>query len=466
MKQYDVVVIGAGTGGQTAAYDLGAAGLDVALVDDAGRLGGTCALAGCQPKKWFYEAAEIVAKSRHLRGIGIRVPAEADWAAVWRQKQDFVNTVPDDTRSDLHAAGIAFFHGTAFFLDAHTLRVEDHVLEAPHVVIATGAVPAAMPIAGAEFMATSTQFLERETLPPRILFVGGGFVSFEFAHAAARIGPERRRIRILEAAPRPLRMFDRDMVDLLCKASADDGIEILTDVRIARIRRCDNAYQVLTEEGRVYSADLVVHGASRVPRVEGLRLDDIGVAHTARGIKVTHEMRTTAAHIFAVGDCADTIALARVADYEAHVAARNILAARRQGAPVTVGDRSVPSLLFTYPQCAMVGDTEEMLREKGVSHTRSMSTALSWPTYRRVGMRHAGYKILMGDDQKILGAHVVSDNAGGLVDLFRQAIDGGMTVPGLFRESIMTPYPTRQSDLIYMLRPFLGQESLPEALWA
>jgi glutathione reductase (NADPH) len=209
MQTYDVIVIGSGTGGQTAAYDLKDVGLNVALVENSERPGGTCALAGCQPKKWFYEVAEVIAKSRHLETRGITTAAAGDWHAVWEQKQMFTEKIPEDAINGLYKAGIDFLEGTAAFKDINTLDVGGQSFGADFFVVATGAKPQAMPIKGAEHLVTSTAFLERGSLPRRIVFIGGGFISFEFAHFAARIGPEDRSITILEVNDRPLHIFDR-----------------------------------------------------------------------------------------------------------------------------------------------------------------------------------------------------------------------------------------------------------------
>lgn len=456
MKHYDVIVIGSGASGQTAAYDLNRQGLNVALVECDDEPGGTCALAGCQAKKWFYETAEVIAKSKHLEKKGIITPAVGDWHSVWKQKKAFTDKVPKSTVDGLTAAGITFLKGTAKFTDANHIDVAAQQYGADYFVIAAGGKPISLPINGAEKMADSKAFMARESLPRRIVFIGGGFISLEFAHFAARIGPEEREIVILEVADRVLGPFDKDMVDLIVQASNEDGIKIQTNTQVSGIEKKGGAFEVKTGSGRTLEADLVVNGAGRVPQLEALQLENAGVKSTRKGIEVNSRMQTSAAHIFAVGDCAATIALARVADFEAHVAARNILAEKGKGARFTVDYTSVPSVLFTYPQYGMVGETEEALQNKGVSYKKSTDKDLQWPTYRRVGIEHAGYKILISEDGLILGAHVVSDNPAGLINTFTQAMRNGITVEDIYWSNIMSPYPSRESDIIYMLSPLLG----------
>lgn len=312
-----------------------------------------------------------------------------------------------------------------------------------------------LPIDGSDHMITSDVFLELDRLPERILFIGGGFISFEFAHFAARLGTEKSRIVILEAADRPLGPFDADMVDLLIAASTEEGMSIRTGVRVTSIAPHDAGYRVHTRSGDTFDTDLIVHGAGRVPDIQALNLEAAGIRFTAKGITVDEAMNTSHPRVFAVGDCAATPQLARVADHEAHVAATNILARRGLGRPSVMDYRTVATLLFTYPQYGMVGTTESALQEQATPYRSSFAKNLKWPTYTRLGLKHAAYKILVGADNGILGAHILSDNASGLINVLKLAMDNGIQADRLYRQNIMSPYPSRESDLIYMLAPFL-----------
>jgi glutathione reductase (NADPH) len=341
------------------------------------------------------------------------------------------------------------------FTDAGHIDVVGQPYGADYFVIATGSKPMPLPIKGAEYTLDSKAFMALENLPRRIVFIGGGFISFEFAHFAARIGPEERQITILEVADRVLGPFDKDMVDLIIQASIDEGMDIQTGTQITAIEKKENVFLVRTGSGQTMEADLVVNGAGRVPELEVLQLENAGVKSTRRGIEVNSRMQTSVAHIFAVGDCAATIALARIADFEAHVAAKNILADKEKSPAATVNYASVPSVIFTYPQYGMVGQTEEALQKKGIAYRKSTDKGLQWPTYRRVGIEHAGYKILISEDGRILGAHVISDNPAGLINTFTQAMRSGITVDEIHWNNIMSPYPSRESDIIYMLSPLI-----------
>ena len=455
MDAYDVIIVGSGTSGQTAAFDLNEKGVKVAVVEKSDRPGGTCALSGCQPKKWFYEAAEAIAKARHLEGKGIVAAPEGSWAQVLEQKQQFTDSIPEGTIENLQEAGIDFVAGTATFTDEKTLSVNGKRLQAKFFVLATGAQPMHLPIAGIEHVITSDDFLDLDRLPPSIVFIGGGFISFEFAHFAARLGSKTQRAVILEVSDRPLGPFDAEMVELLVLASQAAGIDVRTGVDIEIIEKHGQGFLVRTARGDSFETDLVVHGAGRVPNLDKLNLNAAGIEYSERGIAVDHTMRTSNRHIFAVGDCAATIQLARVADNEAHVAADNILAQLGRGREVQMDYRAVPAILFTYPQYGMVGQTEAELKQAGHTYRKSFAKNISWPTYKRVGLKSAAYKILTGANNQILGAHILSDHASGMLNTIKQAMLNETTVEELYRQTIVSPYPTRESDLSYMLKPLL-----------
>ena len=460
MDAHDVVIVGAGTAGQTAAFFLKEKGLTVAVVEKSDRPGGVCALAGCQAKKWFYEAAETIARSRHLLGKGMQTAAEGNWSQIVNQKRQFTEKVPHSTIKSLEKEGIAFIRGTAAFQDANTLVVSGKPIAARYVILATGARPMPLPFDGAGHMITSSQFLELDDLPGAIAFIGGGFISFEFAHFAARLGDPGRKTVILEVSDRPLGSFDSEMVTLLKDASAAEGIRVHCQVEITAIEKIghpESRYLIRTAGGETFTADLVVHGAGRVPDLEDLGLDAARINYSRQGITVDETMRTTNSRVFAVGDCAATIQLARVADQEALVAASHILKdmGRGQGQQLLMDYQAVPAVLFTCPQLAVIGKTEDALKKQGQIYRKSFASNLTWPTYRRVGMEHAAYKILVDDHNRILGAHFLSDNGTGLVSIVRQAMLHQTPADELYRQTLVSPYPSRESDLSYMLKPLL-----------
>jgi glutathione reductase (NADPH) len=455
MKELDVLIIGAGTAGQTAAFDLVAEGYHVAVVEKSAKPGGVCALYGCQAKKWFYEVTEIVARSRHLQGLGITALPTVSWPAILQAKNSFTTEIPASTVANLKGNGVEYLEGEAVFADSDTVMISEIAYKPRFTIIATGATPMPLPIEGRELLATSNDFLDLDQLPKRITFIGGGFISFEFAHFAARLGVDPGEVNILEVMDRPLGPFDADMVEELVKATRAEGIQVHTGISIQSIARAASGFVVHLASGQTIETDLVVHGAGRVADVDGLNLEAAGITYNRRGIEVDGHMTTSNPRVFAVGDSAATLQLARVADQEAHTAAAAIIGRDNEEQSPTIDYSAAPAMLFTYPMLGLVGKTEDELIKEGTKYWKSFAKELSWPTYRRVGMKHAAYKILVDGDSKILGAHVLADNATGLINTFKQAMLDGTTVAELHKANIMSPYPSRESDIIYMLEPLL-----------
>ena len=455
MDKYDIIVIGSGTAGQSAAHELAAEGYGVALIEKSDEPGGVCALRGCQAKKWYYEVMETVARSRHLMNLGITSLPEFDWQQILQEKNRFTAKIPESTVKGLRGSGVTFIEGEAIFLDGHSLQVGDQHITFKYCIIATGAKPVELSIEGHEYIATSKDFLDLKVLPPRIVFIGGGFVSFEFAHFAARLGGKPGEINIVEANHRPLKPFDADMVAQLVEASRAEGIEIHTEVDTSSVRKENSGYQVIFESGDRLETDLVVNGAGRMPDIDALNLEAAGVEKEKNGIVVDNSMKTSQPHIYAIGDCAATVKLARVADMEAKIAVSAILADEERHDLSAMDYGTVPAVLFTYPQLGMVGKTEEQLQEENIKYWKSYDTQLSMPTYRRLGMKYAAYKILVDENDLILGAHFLSDNATGMVNTFKQAMIDNIPIGKLRDDNVMSPYPSRESDILYMLDPLL-----------
>ncbi len=215
-KKFDLIVIGTGAGGSTVAHKCRKEGWDVAIIDSR-PFGGTCALRGCDPKKVLVGAADLIDWTRRMEGKGISSKStEIAWQELMRFKRTFTEPVPENREKGYAKAGIRAFHGRTGFIDQTTVRVGDNTLTARFVHIAAGAKPAALGIPGEEHLTTSDQFLEMEQLPKRIIFVGGGYIAFEFAHIAARASA---KVQILHRGARPLEGFDPDLVNSLVQAT-------------------------------------------------------------------------------------------------------------------------------------------------------------------------------------------------------------------------------------------------------
>jgi glutathione reductase (NADPH) len=447
-KTFDLVVIGTGDGGTSAALVCAKAGWKVATVDSR-PYGGTCALRGSDVKKVLYGAAEAEDWMRRMKGKGIEGEVRVSWPDLMAFKKTFVESFPDYLEKEFGEAGIETLHGKAKFVSEDGVRVGADILKAEHILVAPGSIPVPLRMEGAEFVVDSEAFMEMEDLPKRIVFIGGGYVSFEFAHIASRAGSE---VHIVEVAERPLKGLDEDMVDELVRLSEDMGMRILTGTEIIRIVKKGGEYLVtIRHEGKEsdMEADLLVHGAGRVPDLEGLDLDAANVERDGPGIRVNEYLQSTSnPRVYAAGDAAShkRIMLAAQASVESHIAASNMM----KGNHSVPDFRVLPRVLFTIPKIASVGLTEAEARQAGYEFETSVIDTTSWYTYRRTNERTASVKILVDKKEgTILGAHALSNEADELINQFALAMQFRLKTEDIKKTSF--GYPSTASDMVYMI---------------
>lgn len=450
MRQtFDLIVIGTGAAGATVAFKCRSAGWKVAIIDSR-PFGGTCALRGCDPKKVFVGVAELRDWSHRMSGKGISLNGpEIDWPALIRFKRSFTDPVPENRENGFSKAGISSFYGRARFLDRNTLQIGDDILTARHVVIAAGAMPAHLDIPGEQYLKTSEQFLELEQLPAHILFVGGGYISFEFAHIAAQAGA---RVQILHRSARPLQSFDPDLVDELVSASRDSGIDIQLNTAVKALEQSGNHFIVTTAlDGaeQKFETNMVVHGAGRVPEIDDLDLATAGIERDHKGIVVNEYLQSPSnPSVYAAGDAASTagMPLTPVASMEGHVVARNLLDGN-QRKPNYLG---IPTVVFTTPPLASVGLLEQDATRNGLKFRVNSKDTKSWYSSRRIGIKRSGFKVLIEEDsERILGAHLFGPKAEEIINLFALAIRSELRATDL--RHMIYAYPTNSSDIPYML---------------
>ncbi len=238
-RTYDLIVIGAGMAGVAAANKCAAQGWRVAIVDSL-PYGGTCALRGCDPKKILRRGAEIIDSARLMRGKGIEdTGLTINWPDLMKHKHGFTDPVPQNMENGLAGNGVDTLHGHARFVGAHQIEIDGTPYDADRFLIATGARPRPLDFPGHEHLIDSTDFLDLAAIPARILFVGGGFISFEFAHIAARAGSTAV---IVDRGERPLKSFDPDLVELLVDRGQEVGVDLRRNTTIAAVERGDGGY--------------------------------------------------------------------------------------------------------------------------------------------------------------------------------------------------------------------------------
>ena len=376
-RKFDLVVIGTGAAGSTAAYKCRKAGWNVAIID-ARPFGGTCALRGCDPKKVLVGAAELTNWISRMEGRGVSAQApRIDWSSLMRFKKTFTEPVPDKMEKGYAKAGISTFRGRTHFTDHARLQVDDQTLVGRFVLIASGAMPRPLGIPGESYVTTSDRFLELEQLPERTIFIGGGYISFEFAHIASHTGA---RVTVLHRGPRPLEAFAGDLVAQLVHATNEIGADVHVKTEVNAVEKDENGLIVhsSTDEGsQAFTGDLVVHGAGRVPEIDDLDLDKAGVDREKKGVTVNEFLQSVSnPSVYAAGDAAASGGprLTPVASMEGHVAASNML----KGNHRKTNYSGIPTVVFTIPPLASVGLLEKDARRQGLKFKVKHEETSGW----------------------------------------------------------------------------------------
>jgi glutathione reductase (NADPH) len=385
-----------------------------------------------------------------MQGKGVSAPAlSINWPDLIRFKRTFTDPPPEENAHAFAQAGILARHGRAHFVDRTAVEVGGETLVGRHVVIAGGARHATLGIPGEDQLTTSTQFLELDRLPRRIVFVGGGYIAFEFAHVAARGGAE---VRVLHRGSRPLPAFDPDLVGTLVEATKGLGVEVGLNTEVVAIERQADRLQVRARtsgQERAFEADMVVHAAGRVPEIDDLDLEVAGVARTAAGVSVNDYLQSVSnPAVYAAGDAVASggFPLTPVAGMQGAIVASNLLKGNH-GTPNYAG---IPSVVFTTPPLARVGLTEEAAHAEGLRFATNHGDTSDWYTSRRVAQRHTGFKTLVEEGTgRILGAHLLGQHAEEVINLFGLAIRTGIRASDL--KHMVFAYPTSASDLSSML---------------
>jgi len=447
-KRYDLIVVGSGAAASGVASRVRHAGRSVAIVD-CRPFGGTCALRGCDPKKVLVSGAEAVRSARRLAGHGVRGEPSVDWADLISFKRTFTDPVPAQRAREYREAGIDAFHGVARFKGPSELAVEDTALEARNIVLAAGAEPVPLGIPGQEYAITNEEFLSLESLPERVVFIGGGYIAAEFSNIAALSGA---RVTVLQKSERMLTGFDADLVGWLMESFRAMGITVATGARVEAIERGGQGLTVRYSARGVATAleaDLVVHAAGRRPALETLEVEAAGIAVDEHGRLRLNDWLQSVSNpaVYAAGDSAQRgPPLTPVAGRDAEIVAANLLGGNTRIARY----HAVPTVAFTIPPIAAVGLDEGAAREACPRVRVRCARASEWYTARRLAEPVYGFKVLIDETNRhILGAHLVGPAAEDTINLFALAIRENLSADAL-RHALFA-YPTAASDIGYML---------------
>jgi glutathione reductase (NADPH) len=445
---YDLFVIGGGSGGVRAArIASGEWGAKVALAEES-RMGGTCVIRGCVPKKLMVFASGYRQKMADAVDYGWSVePGVFDWARFRGQLHKELDRLEGAYRNTLTKAGVEIVDQRAVIADPHTVRLADgREVTAKHILVATGGHPTKPETEGAELGITSNDVFHLEELPKKLLVVGGGYIACEFACIFNGFGT---KVTQYVRGAQILRGFDEEARGLLAESMREKGIDIHQGSTILEMQKRDGGVWVKAATGHEEVFDQVLFATGRAPNTKALGLEEAGVRIGRRGqIVVDEYSQTSVPSIFAVGDVTDRINLTPVAIREGHAFADTIFGSRK----TPVDHELVASAVFTQPELGSIGMTEEeamdgeRMIEVYCASFRPMQTAFTGKSDRVL------FKLIVDKDtRKVLGCHIVADGAGELIQMVAIAIKMGATKEDFDRT--VAVHPTISEELVTMRKP-------------
>ncbi len=444
-KEFDVFVIGSGTGGKTVAKNCAEKGLKVAIADNR-EFGGTCSQRGCDPKKVLLGLTEILERAKNMKGKGITKMPETSWKDLMKFKGTFVNAVPAATEKDLLKNGIELYHQSPRFLDENKFSVEGKTVTAKKIVIATGQKSRPLNIPGDNYLLKSEDFLNLPKLPDSMIFIGSGYIGMEFSHIAARMGV---KVTVIEQMSRSLNEYDEQLVAILQQASDEMGIKFIFNAEVEKIEKLQKNFRVTARQnGKEIraTAKIVFNTTGRVPSIEDLDLEKGNVEFSNNGIVVNEFLQSVSnKRVFSCGDVSDSegLPLTPLSSYESALVSENIL---KRNKLTKINYPPQPSVVFTIPNLASIGLSETSAKEKGFEIRIEYKVAPNWFNAKRINEKFYAYKTIT--DKKtgdILGAHLLGPEASEVINMFSIAMAGKVTMEEL--KKMIFAYPTWGNDI-------------------
>ena len=438
MTTSDIIIIGAGPGGYETALLAAKKGCTVTIVE-AAKVGGTCLNEGCIPTKAFCRNAAVLDDLKEAEIYGItQCNYTFDFAKALERKNQVVSTLQAGVETLLKHKNIRLVYGKASFCDDHTVEVNGEQYAAKHIIIATGSVTKYLPIEGLHQpgVLTSKEMLDIDHVPQRLCIIGAGVIGMEFASIFNSFGS---RVTVVEFMKEILPNFDTDIAKRLKQSLSKKGIEIINQAGVKSVERRDDGTMVVNYElkGALKSceADTVLLAVGRAANVDSLNLADIGIDYTPKGIQVNDDMQTNIPHIYAIGDVNGRCMLAHAATFQGMRALHHIL-----GEQDAIRLDIVPAAVFTSPEAAMVGLTEEQCKAQGLDFTAKK--AFFRANGKAVSMNETDgiCKVLADKEGHILGCHLFGAHAADLVQEVCALMNRNATVSDF--KSIIHAHPT------------------------
>jgi len=446
---FDLFVLGAGSGGVRAARIAATHGAHVGICEDS-RVGGTCVIRGCVPKKLLVYASHFAEDFEDARGFGWDVGSlRFSWPDLIRAKDREIERLSQIYLSLLSDSGVTLFPQRASFIDPHKLQVGDETISAERILVATGARPWVPDIPGIEHAITSDEAFDLLELPQRVAIIGGGFIACEFAGIFNGLGSE---VSLLYRGDAVLRGFDHDVRRVVGEEMQKKGVELMLETDVESIRKTEQGLELSLKNDSVLEVDQVMFATGRVPNVKGLKLADIGLDVRLGGRILVNEIsQTNLEHIYAVGDVTSRVNLTPVAIHEGHAFADTVYGGVRR----PVNHEFVPSAVFSQPPVGTVGLSEEEARihygavDVYRSEFRPMKHTLSGRDEKTLMKL-----IVERESQKVVGIHIVGMDAPEIVQGFAVAVKSGLTKERF--DCTIGIHPTAAEELVTMRSPVQG----------
>ena len=447
---YDLFVIGGGSGGVRASRMAALAGARVALAEEW-RMGGTCVIRGCIPKKLLVYASQFSENVKDAAGYGWDFgQARFDWPTLIANKDKEIARLEGIYTANVQSAGATIYHDRAVFEDPHTLLLlkSGKKVTAEKILIATGNRPTremgtSHVIPGGELCITSDEAFHLKELPKRILIAGGGYIALEFAHIFHGLGSH---VSLLYRGEKPLRGFDEDMRDALLDSMKQRGLEVLLGCEFTKVEKRGQGLHAETNKGGMIDCDQIMLAIGRRPNTQALHVEKAGVELGKRGeVKVDDYSRTTAPHIYAVGDVTDRLQLTPIAIHEAMCFVETAF----KNNPTKPDHIHVPSAVFTTPELAAIGLTESKALAKG--HAIDVYKSTFHPLLHTLGGRPVRTLMKLIVDAKtdrVLGCHIFGDHASEIVQVVAVCLKLGATKQDF--DATIALHPTAAEELVTM----------------
>ena len=441
---YDLFVIGAGSGGVRAARISAGYGARVAIAEEY-RVGGTCVIRGCVPKKLMVYASHYGEEIEDAAAFGWTVPGEArfDWRALIAAKDREIDRLNGLYLKGLEGAGVTLMEARARFLDAHTLDVGGQTVTAQTILVATGGTPEKLDIPGAEHAITSNEAFHLPDLPKRVAVIGAGYIAVEFAGIFSGLGAETT---IVHRRSQLLRGFDDDVARRLAEEYAAKGIRLHFDASPTAIDKTEAGLVLHLSDGATLEVDAVMFATGRAPNTRGLGLEAAGVATGRKGeILVDLYSRTNVPNIYAVGDVTDRMALTPIAIKEGHAFADTLFGSK----PAVADHDDVPTAVFSQPPIGTVGLTEAEaverfgevdIYEAGFRPMKHTLTGRATRSYMKL--------IVEPRSDRVVGAHLIGDDSAEIIQALGIAVKMGATKAQFDRT--VAVHPTTAEELVLM----------------